>query len=149
MRAMTLLTALIITALAGSNALADKADVLQVQVRASGGSYGFDVVSHFDIVKRYGHAHYGDYQPERFRETVQPVLDQMAVRGIGIEINASGVFGPGTPYPERSILEWARHAGVPALTIGTDSHEPRVFAHGLADGIRLARESGWTEEPGR
>ena len=106
---------------------------------------GFDVVSHFDLVKRFGHGHYGDYEPEQFRPTIQPVLETMADRGIGIEINTSGVFGPGTPYPARRILEWAREAGVPALTIGTDSHEPEVFAHGLPDGIELAERAGWSE----
>lgn len=106
---------------------------------------GFDVVSHFDLVKRFGHGHYGDYEPERFRSYIEPVLETMADRGIGIEINTSGVFGPGTPYPARPILEWAREAGVPALTIGTDSHDPDVFAHGLPEGIELAERAGWSE----
>ena len=106
---------------------------------------GFDVVSHFDLVKRFGHGHYGDYEPEQFRPAIQPVLETMADRGIGIEINTSGVFGPGTPYPAWRILEWAREAGVPALTIGTDSHEPHVFGHGLPEGIELAERAGWSE----
>ncbi|MEE8487548.1 MAG: hypothetical protein V3S56_05220, partial [Gemmatimonadota bacterium] len=106
---------------------------------------GFDVVAHFDLMKRYGYRHYGGYEPELFRAVIQPVLDRMADQRIGIEINASGVFGPGTPYPERPILEWARETGVPALTIGTDSHEPDVFSHGLAEGIALARAAGWPE----
>ena len=106
---------------------------------------GFDVVAHFDLVKRYGYRHYGGYEPERFRAVIQPVLDRMADQRIGIEINTSGVFGPGNPYPERPILEWARETGVPALTIGTDSHEADVFSHGLAEGIELARAAGWPE----
>ena len=105
---------------------------------------GFDVVAHFDLVKRFGYRHYGDYEPQAFRRSIQPVLEHMAERGIGIEINTSGVFGPGTPYPERQILEWALEAGVPALTIGTDSHEPEVFSHGLDEGIALAVEAGWS-----
>ncbi|MCL7972115.1 MAG: histidinol-phosphatase HisJ family protein [marine benthic group bacterium] len=106
---------------------------------------GFDVVSHFDLVKRFGHRHYGDYDPQSFGEQIRGTLSTMADRGIGIEINTSGVFGPGSPYPERPILEWAREAGVPALTIGTDSHDPDVFAHGLVEGIQLARDAGWNE----
>lgn len=106
---------------------------------------GFDVVAHFDLIKRFGYLHYGPYEPERFRPVIQPVLERMAEKGIGIEINTSGVFGPGTPYPERQILAWSRMAGVPWLTLGTDSHEPRVFSHGLAEGVALARSSGWPE----
>jgi len=106
---------------------------------------GFDVVAHFDLVKRFGCRHYGGYRPASFRKAVQPVLERMAERGIGIEINTSGLFGPGVPFPEREILEWALEAGVPALTIGTDSHEPRVFADGLPEGIELAGLVGWPE----
>jgi len=106
---------------------------------------GFDVVAHFDLVKRFGHRHYGVYDPAAFRSAIQPVLERMAERGLGIEINTSGVNGPGSPYPEAEILRWARECGVPALTIGTDSHAPRAFAQGLREGIALAAEAGWAE----
>ena len=106
---------------------------------------GFDVVSHFDLIARYGHIHYGPYCPARYRDVIQPVLDSMASRGLGIEINTSGVFGPGVPYPERDILVWALEAGVPALTLGTDSHRPDTFADGLIEGVMLARSAGWGE----
>ena len=106
---------------------------------------GFDVVSHFDLIARYGHTHYGSYDPARYRDVIQPVLEAMASRGLGIEINTSGVFGPGVPYPERDILVWAREAGVPALTLGTDSHRPDTFADGLVEGVMLGRSAGWGE----
>jgi len=106
---------------------------------------GFDVVSHFDLIARYGHRRYGRYDPARYRNVIQPVLDRMAARGLGIEINTSGVFGPGVPYPEPDILVWARESGVPALTLGTDSHRPDTFADGLVEGIVLARSVGWEE----
>lgn len=105
---------------------------------------GFDVVAHFDLVKRYGHRHYGPYDPADFRDLILPVLGAMAARGIGLEINTSGVDqAPGAPYPEPQILEWARDAGVRVLTIGSDSHRPDRFAAGLAEGRRLARRAGW------
>jgi histidinol-phosphatase (PHP family) len=106
---------------------------------------GFDVVAHFDLVKRFGHRHYGPYEPHAYRRVIQPVLDKMAARGLGIEINTSGVTGPGVPYPEREILSWARQAGVPTLTLGTDSHRPETFADGLAEGALLAKAAGWEE----
>lgn len=105
---------------------------------------GFDVVSHFDLVKRYGHRHYGRYAPRRYRGIVEPILGEMARRGLGIEINTSGVGeAPGVPYPEPEILEWAREVGVDLLTVGTDSHAPDRFAQGLEAGVQLAAETGW------
>jgi histidinol-phosphatase (PHP family) len=106
---------------------------------------GFDVVSHFDLITRYGHQHYGPYEPARYRDVIQPVLEKMASGDLGLEINTSGVSGPGVPYPAKDILVWAREAGVPTLTIGTDSHRPTTFADGLVDGISLARDAGWSE----
>ena len=106
---------------------------------------GFDVVSHFDLIARYGHLRYGPYDPTRFRDVIQGVLEGMAARGLGIEINTSGLAGPGVPYPERDILVWAREAGVPILTLGTDSHRPGTFADGLVEGAMLARDAGWEE----
>ncbi|NNK49897.1 MAG: histidinol-phosphatase HisJ family protein [Gemmatimonadetes bacterium] len=106
---------------------------------------GFDVVSHFDLIARYGHRHYGAYEPSRYRGEIQPVLEAMAARGVGIEINTSGMSGPGVPYPAHDVLVWAREAGVPALTLGTDSHRPATFADGLVEGIALAEDSGWRE----
>ena len=106
---------------------------------------GFDVVSHFDLITRFGHRHFGPYEPARYRDVIQPVLEKMVSRGLGLEINTSGVAGPGAPYPERDILVWAREAGVPALTIGTDSHRPDAFADGLVEGVRLAQDAGWNE----
>ncbi len=107
---------------------------------------GFDVVGHFDLIKRFGHPHYGGYQPERYGEGIRRTLTQMAERGIGIEINTSGVGqAPGRAYPEVSILAWAREAGVPCLTLGSDSHSPRSFAQGLREGIEVASLAGWNE----
>lgn len=106
----------------------------------------FDVVAHFDLVKRYGHRHYGHYVPNNYRSIIEPILGKMARHGIGIEINTSGVKeAPGCPYPEPEILEWAREVGVDRLTLGSDSHSPETFSQGLTRGVALAAETGWTE----
>ena len=105
---------------------------------------GFDVVGHFDLIKRFGHRHYGRYQPERYGDVIRRALAEMAHRGIGIEINTSGVGqAPGSSYPDVKILAWAREARVPFLTLGTDSHSPRAFAAGLREGIEVASLAGW------
>jgi len=106
----------------------------------------FDVVAHFDLIKRYGHRHYGSFAPRTYRSCIEPILAKMARNHIGIEINTSGVNqAPGVPYPEPEILEWANQVGVETLTIGSDSHSPDRFAQGLEAGMRLALETGWNE----
>lgn len=106
----------------------------------------FDVVAHFDLIKRYGHRHYGHYLVQDYRSIIERTLGKMARAGIGIEINTSGVDqAPGVPYPEPEILEWAREIGVDRLTLGSDSHAPDRFARGLVEGARLAIDTGWTE----
>lgn len=105
----------------------------------------FDAVAHFDLVKRYGHRAYGDYDPTELEQRVRPVLDAMGRGGIGMEVNGSGVVQlPRSPYPDARILAWARDAGVPFLTIGSDSHAPEHFGQGILDGLRQAKEAGWT-----
>lgn len=107
---------------------------------------GFDVVGHFDLVARYGHEHHGAYDPADHEATIRPVLAEMARRGLGIEVNTSGVAqAPGVPYPRAEILAWARQEGVPFLTLGADSHVPRHVDRGLAEGAAAARRAGWEE----
>jgi len=106
----------------------------------------FDAVAHFDLVKRYGHDHYGDCDPGRFEDRIRGVLAAMADAGIGIEVNASGLAqAPAEPYPSSRILAWAREDGVPFLTVGTDSHRPEDLATGLGRAAEAARRAGWTE----
>lgn len=107
---------------------------------------GFDVVGHFDLVARYGHGHHGPYDPRVHEDVIRPVLAEMARRGLGIEVNTSGVAqAPGVPYPRSEILAWAREEGVPFLTLGADSHVPRHVARGLDAGAAAAREAGWED----
>ncbi|MFW6193397.1 MAG: histidinol-phosphatase HisJ family protein, partial [Gemmatimonadota bacterium] len=107
---------------------------------------GFDVVAHFDLVKRFGHLHCGPYDPSDFESTIRRILRRMATSGIGLEINTSGVVQPpGVPYPEGEILAWAREEGASHLTIGTDSHAPGRIDQGLAEGLALARRAGWRQ----
>jgi histidinol-phosphatase (PHP family) len=106
----------------------------------------FDVVAHFDLIKRYGHRHYGSFAPQSYRSCIEPILAKMARKRIGIEINTSGVSqAPGVPFPEAEILEWAHQVGVENLTIGSDSHSPDRFTQGLEAGARLALDAGWKE----
>jgi histidinol-phosphatase (PHP family) len=107
---------------------------------------GFDVVGHFDLVKRYGAKHYGPHDPAPFEPPVRRILRKMAEKGLGLEVNTSGVVQPpGEPYPGLDILRLAREAHIATVTIGTDSHVPTSFDQGWEVGDALLRQAGFTE----
>ncbi len=106
---------------------------------------GFDVVAHFDLIKRFGAKVYGPYAAEDFASQIEAILQRMARRGIGLEVNTSGVVQPpGEPYPGAPILSMAKKAGINTITIGTDSHVPERLDQGWEAGCRLLLEAGWT-----
>lgn len=107
---------------------------------------GFDVIGHLDLVKRYGHRHYGAYRPRDFEAVLRAALAAAAAAGMGLEVNASGYFqAPGRPYPEPEILGWAHEEGVEILTVGNDSHRPADIGRGLSAATDAARQAGWSE----
>lgn len=107
---------------------------------------GFDVVGHFDLVKRYGTKHYGGYDVKRFESQIRSLLEKMVGAGLGMEVNTSGVVqAPAEPYPGLDVLKLAQQAHVATITIGTDSHVPTSFEQGWEVGDLLLRQAGFTE----
>jgi histidinol-phosphatase (PHP family) len=107
---------------------------------------GFDVVGHFDLIKRFGSKIYGAYPAEAFEPQTRAILERMVRRGIGLEVNTSGVVQPpAEPYPGLPILRAAREAGVTTWTIGTDSHMPERLDQGWDVGLHLLQEAGVSE----
>lgn len=106
----------------------------------------FDVVGHFDLVKRYGVKQYGPYDVKAFEEQIRGVLTSMVEKGLGLEVNTSGVVqAPAEPYPGLDVLRLAKEAHVATVTIGTDSHVPTSFEQGWEVGMQLLRDAGFTE----
>ncbi len=107
---------------------------------------GFDVVGHFDLVKRFGVKHYGAYDVKQFESQVGNVLARIVEKGLGIEVNTSGVVqAPAEPYPGLGILKLAKEARVATVTIGTDSHVPTSLEQGLEVGELLLHKAGFNE----
>lgn len=107
---------------------------------------GFDVVGHLDLVKRFGSKLYGAYPVEAFEPQLRSIVERMVKRGIGLEVNTSGVVQPpAEPYPGLPVLRMAREAGVTTWTIGTDSHMPERFDQGWDVGHHVLQEAGVTE----
>lgn len=106
----------------------------------------FDVVAHLDIVKRFGAAYYGPLEPSLYAEPLGEIFRECARRGIGVEVNASGLVAPcAETMPGRELLARAREAGVPFVTLGTDGHAPHQVDRGLEEAERTARRAGYRE----
>ncbi|MEN8142007.1 MAG: histidinol-phosphatase [Thermodesulfobacteriota bacterium] len=79
-----------------------------------------EVVCHLDAVMRY----YPQVKLEagHFRQ-IEEILDAMAVRGMALEVNASGCRMRGEPFPAREIIQEALRRNIP-LAAGSDAHRP-------------------------
>ncbi len=107
---------------------------------------GFDVVGHFDLIKRFGAKHYGAYAVGDFEPQICAVLEKVVEKGLGIEVNTSGVTqAPAEPYPGLEVLRLAKKTHVATVTIGSDSHVPVSFEQGLEVGEHILRRAGFTE----
>lgn len=103
-----------------------------------------DVLGHLDLVKRYGAAHYGPFQPTDFEDEICAVLHAAVARGVGLEINTSGLRqAPGEPYPALTVLRWYRDLGGELLTVGSDAHRAADLGAGIPEALDLARQAGF------
>ncbi len=111
-------------------------DLVALMVRSS----LFDVVSHFDFLKRNGHSP----APLRVLEIVNPLLEEIAESGMVLEINTSGLRNPPFEmYPSPQILRAARRHEIP-ICFGSDAHDPAHVGMGMEEAVRLAYNAGYT-----
>jgi histidinol-phosphatase (PHP family) len=100
----------------------------------------FDVVSHLDIPKKFGHRP----SDHHIKEMAQPVLDRVASVGMGMELNTSGLRKPvGEIYPSALIVSLARERDIP-ICFGSDAHSPREVGKDFPAALQLARDAGYT-----
>jgi histidinol-phosphatase (PHP family) len=103
----------------------------------------FDILAHTDVVKRYGHNIYGEYDPRRYEPEIRSVLRHCVERGIVIEINTSTLrWSVGETSPGRPILDWYKQEGGEAVTLGSDAHQPKHVGSGMQDAILQLEKIG-------
>jgi histidinol-phosphatase (PHP family) len=103
-----------------------------------------DVLGHMDLVKRYGTAHYGPFEPRAFSAEIRTVLRATIEAGMGLEINTSGLRqSPGEAYPALKVLRWYRELGGEIVTIGSDAHHVQELGASTLDAWELAQAAGF------
>ena len=100
----------------------------------------FDAIGHLDLPKKFGHR-----PPDKaLKEMIAPLLDRMAMAGIGMEINTSGLRKPVKEiYPSPLILEMACERRIP-ICFGSDSHNPEEMGSDFDSALAMAREGSYT-----
>ena len=106
---------------------------------------GFDILAHFDLVKRFGARYVGPFSLDPFKEQVGAILEVMIDRKIALELNTSGIRQPcAEMFPGREILELYRDLGGKLVAIGSDSHRTEQLGCGMEEGLSLLQSLGFS-----
>ncbi|MFS0783642.1 histidinol-phosphatase HisJ family protein [Bacillus sp. 1P06AnD] len=106
-----------------------------------------DVLAHIDLIKRYTYRDKGTvYSFEQYKGIIEKILRKAIERGIGIEINTSGLrTSLNAAMPSKEIVQLYKELGGKILTIGSDSHSSKDVGGKVLDGYEIAKECGFTE----
>jgi len=103
----------------------------------------FDVVGHFDVIKKYGVNYYGLFNPQKFKPTILKILQTMKEKGIGIELNTACLHQKCNElFPHPDILKWCVEVGIENYTLGSDAHELEEAGRHLNEALAIAKEAG-------
>jgi len=103
----------------------------------------FDVLGHFDYVKRFGCLQL-PFEPEKYKGIIKKILLNLIKNGRGIEVNTSGWrHAPKEPYPSPYILSLYKKLGGEIITIGSDAHKPSDVGGFMGRAVALLKEIGF------
>ena len=96
----------------------------------------FQIVGHFDVIKRYGIQFYGRFNALKYKGIIKPILEVMVRKGIVMEVNSSGYRQmPKEPYPSKNILSMYAECGGSEITLGSDAHSIKQFGSYLEEAL--------------
>jgi histidinol-phosphatase (PHP family) len=100
----------------------------------------FAVLAHIDYPVRSWPARAGRFDPHAFEDEFRHVLRVLADSGRALEVNTKVPLHP-------EVVRWWREEGGPAITFGSDAHDPAALAHGFAEAAAMVEAHGF--RPGR
>lgn len=101
------------------------------------GSGLFDVLTHFDLPKKFGNR-----RPEEARPAEEAAVAAAARAGVAVEVSSAGLRKPvGEIYPGPDLLRSLVGAGVPVV-LSSDAHAPAEVGFGIETVIATARAAG-------
>ncbi len=106
----------------------------------------FDSLSHLTYPLRYiveREGYYPDLQP--FEGQIERVFNILIKNKKALEINVSGLFKPiNRTLPDGYLVKKFRDMGGKYITLGTDAHCAGMVGKGIGEGIKIARQAGFT-----
>jgi len=103
----------------------------------------FDIIGHFDLVKKFGHR-----SRSSMSDPVKRIAAKLARAGTAVEINTAGLRKPvGEIYPSAQITEILFRENVP-VTLGSDSHSPDEVGADYARAYEMLRKTGYRKVSG-
>lgn len=126
-----------------SRSLAEVRDDYFTTLREAVNTGLFDCMAHVDLYRRYGIRHFGQGILSIHRGIIEPILEEMARRGMGLEINTSSLRrGVREFHPSREIISLAVEAGVRVFTVGSDAHSLEELGDHIDEALALLEEFG-------
>lgn len=98
----------------------------------------FDIVGHFDLIKKFGHRAVNDMSP-----VIEKIAKKMSMYGTVCEINTSGLLKPVAEiYPSYDIIQILFNNNVP-ITLGSDSHFPDQVGYMFSEVSEQLKKIGY------
>lgn len=114
---------------------------------AAAGHCPFDILSHFDYVKRYLLSYWGAPLGAVEPALLDPILEAIIAAGVVPEINTAGLRRPeAAAYPDWPLLQRYRELGGREVSIGSDAHRSREVGHRFGAMATRLRAMGFAGE---
>jgi histidinol-phosphatase (PHP family) len=113
------------------------------QLQALAGSGLFNIIGHFDVVKKFGYRPKKDFRPE-----VERIARIASKKNVAVEINTNGSTHPVHEiYPSDQIIGILFNCNVP-VTFGSDAHSSDRVGHMYAEVIEKITRAGYRKISG-
>lgn len=102
----------------------------------------FDILGHLDLVQRYALKDFGIYNFDMYKEYIYEILKTIISKGIGIEINTSGLSS-NILLPRKEILKMYKELNGEIITVGSDSHNYDKVGSNINEMYELLKSLGF------
>ena len=105
----------------------------------------FDVLAHLDFPWRYMRLAGVEADLALYRDYVDEILGKIVEKGIGLELNMSGLKYKTGVMPPDWVIRRYRELGGEIVTIGSDAHNAENLGAGIEEGMKLLQDAGFSD----